>query len=675
MSQCKPHTMKDDLKAVLALSITLHWASPAIAEELAVAPAAAPVTATGEQPAPAVATESSPAEAEKPGALNEQITQNLLESVKWLELEHERNKYIVDAIKAADADGVRRQYQAQEPVEITRRSIVLDGLQRNLTVQRGALAVNIAQSVLDEAHAVFEPVFNVSLTHSDSRNYNRVENLTKFKRGTTLITDQKGNPHNAVVFEEGLVDYLGFDKPRPAGIFPTTEIASESNIFGADTQRVFNLAMQQALPWGADLVVSYQMKFHDRFFVNNAGARRAGLATFGDYGRPWSGALAATLSLPLPYTRNFGANSVREVIIKLTTIGLDRAQDNARALVNQTLRDVDVAYFNLVRRVLVLDVTLTNQHQIEELVKRTKQLLKMELITQLGESEVETEQARVSGEVELAWADYVVASNNLNQLTNQDPRRLLLPVGYAANINGKIAFEQADEALKDASHNPTYLARSKDLDAAQLIALQHETDARPDVRVDATSSYVQLDQSFGYSALDESLGSTFDPDFRQYNTGISYQRPWGNRAPRAALRSANLEVSAQTTLLKQDLNTLNRGLDDALVDHASARARVDITARNLELQRAAYDKALAGQSGRTVTEFELIAQSGELLRVHLKWIEALIAAKQAEIAVLAAAGVLPDRYAELTALSMLDQNRLVSLTERHKMRYFGGDAR
>jgi len=152
---------------------------------------------------------------------------------------------------------------------------------------------------------------------------------------------------------------------------------------------------------------------------------------------------------------------------------------------------------------------------------------------------------------------------------------------------------------------------------------------------------------------------------------LTFLRPWGNRAAEAVRDSAGLEVSVQEVLLQQELNRLNRELDDALVDYESARARVDITARNLELKQIAYEKASAAQSWRNVTEFEIVTQSRELLDAHRNWVVALIASKQAQTRVLAAAGLLPERYGELTALSELDRRRLVAIAKERSLQFFG----
>lgn len=602
-----------------------------------------------------------------------QLTADLVEAGTWLQLERERNAQIGEALSADGASGIRGQLRNYELVELTRRDLVMDALERNLNIQRGGLGVDIAQAALTEAEAVFDPVFNVSLVHSESKKYDRIEVIDdKFKEATKLIIDQNGQPHQARTFEEGIIEYVGYDRFRPAQRGQTTEFASESNIFGTDVRDNLDLSYIQALPWGFDLALSYGLQNHDTFFVNNIGARRAGLATFGNYHRPWTVSLSGSLLLPLPWSRNFGEHSAREVSVRVAGIANSRAEQNARSLINTTLRDVDVAYYELVRAVLFLDIALANRRQVQDLVASTGRLQKAELITAHQKSEVDAEFERVSGEVESAWADYFRASNNLNRLLDQDARRLILPVGYSASITEQVQFRLEDEAIGDASNNPTYRARAEDVRVAEALSRQAANDARPNLFGDVSVTYSQIDQSFGHEGLDESLADTFDPDRRQYGLGVTFVRPWGNRGAEAVRDSAALEVSARQALLAQELNRLNRELDDALVDYDSALARVDITARNLKLKQSAYDKALDAQSRRTVTEFEIITQSRELLTAHRNWVAALALSKQAQTRVLAAAGLLPERYGELTSLSEVDRLRLLALNAQHQLHFFGG---
>lgn len=608
-----------------------------------------------------------------------QLTQDLLETDELLARERARNAALAQALSAPDASGIRRQYRSRVVQELTPQTAAMKALARNLTIQSSDLNARSARAALIEAEAVFDPVLSMSANYSENQNLDRIEGIVDKAKSGTVAVDTNGDgvidDHRVLLPGGGPIEFISFNKPRPEGLYPTTEVASEADITGPDTDYTYDVTIAQALSWGKEFSISLTLVDKERFFVNEEGASRAGLASIGTFGREWAAAVSGSLFTPLPGTKDFGAFANRETSVKIAEIRRDQALDITRQTINDTLLDVDTRFYELTFAALDLEITHANQAQVERLVEKTDRLFDARTITARGKAQARAELERVKAEVERAWDRYIRASNALNELLDEDETLMFMPVGYSTTFRNSVRVDYADGSSLDAKNNPEYAVQDRELAVAEVLKHNAELNAKPDLGLTLSATSTQAGsggRTFGHD-FGNAIINIVEPDRVSFNAGVNLFRPWGNRAARAGQVDADLGHQAQELLLRDTLNGINQQLDDALVELNSAGARVSITQRNLELARTRYEKAVDGQTRRGTTEFEIVTQSRALLDANRDWIRALTDQKIRESRVLAATGLLAQTYGERTAMTELDRQRIDLLASRHRFQYFGDE--
>ncbi len=110
---------------------------------------------------------------------------SLLVDGETLKREREIRSLIMEAFQDArgSADGLGL-YSNLVPRDLSFRQAVMMVLDRNLSIERQGIAKMIADAVLAEASAVFDPVLSVSLAYNHKRTEERIEDISRFKSGT-----------------------------------------------------------------------------------------------------------------------------------------------------------------------------------------------------------------------------------------------------------------------------------------------------------------------------------------------------------------------------------------------------------------------------------------------------------------------------------------------------------
>ncbi|MGH8624282.1 MAG: TolC family protein [Gammaproteobacteria bacterium] len=563
----------------------------------------------------------------------------------------------------------------KKPMQLSPRAAVLSALRKNLSIHRSQVVEDIAKAALLEAEAVFDPVLFLSFTYDHSETFDREESDLRFRRATTQ--DAQGRN---ILESTDPVDTRNpraeFETPRSERFSPTTIIASRSPLTGPTESFTYEVSLFQQLPWGADLTLAYQALDQDTFFINNPLAIESlgsveDLVSFGSYDRPWVSSLLTRLILPVPGSKNFGPYADQEVAIKLADLGKERAFWDVESIINATLLDVDLAYWDLVNRLLGLRVTIENREGVERLLAQTKRLFELQEATNYDKAQIEAELARVQGEEESAWDAYRVASNALVRLLDLGEDRVILPAEYSQVLAELFPIPQKNAIDRGSADNPDRAASSVDLRAARIEQQRRAVRTRPDINFVGEAVFRQTNQVFGYESLGESIENVVDPDIVSQTYRVEYLYPWGNRAVKARLAQAQAVTTRQSLVLRATDNGIHRDLNDALVALASANERIAITARNVQLADLAYQKAIQQQQLRVVTEYEVAEQNKRLLTARLEHIQAQTDRKQAEARVLAALGIIANTYAKRSSQTKIDRHRLTLLEVNHVLRHFG----
>ena len=643
------------------------------------------------------------ARAEEAGTANSAVSDSIQAVPDIQTLEQAVNDVIRGALReGGKQQGAWQTLQGKRLAEIDPRSLALSALTRNLSIQRGHLRKDVAAAAVQEAKALFDPVLNLSFNYNDVNEFERKEHVVRFKKGTVVCPDSSGTntpngdllppagspadcsllgravvpgdekPYgtfnnisntfrNFLFFEEGPVMFLALDQPRPEGFKEQDETAHSDSVKGHDETYNVDFTVDQQLPWGANISFNYETKYHVADFIVAAGS----LNEFaGTYHRPWTSALAATLSMPLPETKNWGAESAAaDVTNRLAVLNDERAVWDVKTVINDTLLQVDLAFWGLVRASNNLYSATENLRSVEQLLAKTERMYELREITDYHRSQVQAELERVRGDVEAAKAAYIRASDALQPLLTDAADTVYLPIDYSASLVEPLTVDPAAVNREAVRSHPLLKTQDYDVKASQVFVRQADLQRRPDIALSANVSAGQSGSVFGFHEWTGSTAYIFDPDFLSQNYALTYTRPLGNRAIESTYVQSQHALKAQELAVRGTENLLARSLADAAVSVVSARALTEINRRNWELALRAYGKAADQQRSRTVTEYEIIQQSGNLLNAHRSWVDAVVAAKQAEAGWLAARGDLPARYAERTAQTMTETARVRALAD------------
>ncbi|MGH9198464.1 MAG: hypothetical protein ACRD1T_22370, partial [Acidimicrobiia bacterium] len=286
----------------------------------------------------------------------------------------------------------------KKPIDLSPRAAALSALRKNLSIHSSHVLEDIAKAALLEAEAVFDPVLLLSFAYDHSETFDREETDLRFRRGTTQSAP--GLPGRNILESTDPVDTRNpqaeFDTPRREVFSPTTVVASQAPLTGPTESFTYEVSLFQQLPWGADLTLAYQALDQDTFFINNPvlfSGNRSDLVSFGSYDRPWVSSLLTRLTLPVPGSKDFGPYADQEVAIKLADLGKERAFWDVESIINTTLLEVDLGYWDLVNRLLGLRVTIENREGVERLLAQTERLFELQEATNYDKAQIEAELA------------------------------------------------------------------------------------------------------------------------------------------------------------------------------------------------------------------------------------------------------------------------------------------
>jgi outer membrane protein TolC len=552
----------------------------------------------------------------------------------------------------------------RKAVEITRREAAVQGLEKNLSIQRQRKSEAIAREAVMEAKALFLPTFSANLYYNESEAFERSAKVKVWKSGTTTRDLGGGNVEYVLVLspeaqQQSTIKELVFRDPRMAGYQMREIKASEETDKTESWIYYFNVAQQ--LPWGSSLNVGITTKEKHTFFDNEGG----------DYKRPWSTSVATVLDAPLPLTKGFGRYAAAEVSLRLSRLQKDRAFWDVKTVINGTLLDVDMGYWNLVASARVLLATVKNRQTLETILGNTEKLLAAGRATAYGKKQVQAELAGVKDIEARAWNNYLRASTALALLLNQDKDAVMLPVGYGGSLDEAAEMALADAMSVALQNRPELKAEETGELATEIILRQSENGTRPDLRFNFNFTIEQNGSVFGYKTLADSINFTdFNKDTQYQTYALNYSYPWRNLAARALKAASQASHERQRIAVSAVKNQITEEVNNAVVYLLSAQAQVEIASQNLKLAEEAFDNACKLRDAGKMSEFQIIGKSAATLSANYNLIAALVERKKAESRLLAAEGVLPHRFADKTAASEFDRQRIRKVSHAHPLPFF-----
>ncbi|HTT07722.1 MAG TPA: TolC family protein [Gammaproteobacteria bacterium] len=613
----------------------------------------------------------------------------------------EREKAINDVIRAAfnakSTEGVWQTLAGKKLVEIDPHAVALAALNKNLSIQVSHLNKEIAAAALDEARALFDPVLNLSFNYSDSRDFLRNETVARFHKATVhctgvVATDppecavinndpnlDPGGPGTGVYarsndflfFSSGSpVQFLGYTQPRPAIYKVQSQVAHPDGVTGDNEQYNADFTVTQLLPWGPSLSFNYETVYKTADFINNPDSPQV---SAGSYHRPWTVNTSLSLTMPLPGSAGFGPDAAQaDVDVHKSLLGNEQAVWNVKDVINSTLLVVDITFWNLVGATNNFYAALENQRSVEQLLKKTEEMYQLREITDYNLSQVQAELERVKNQVEQTKNAYISASNALQPLLDSGADVVYLPIQYSVSLVTPLEVDPAQLRREDVAMNPVLQAEDYNVQLRDVDVKQSDINRQPNLTLNANPQWLQSNSVFGYSEWPTAMNKFFSPDIITQTYTLRLVRQWGNQALESQYAGNKALLEREKLILRSAENTQVHNLSDATVGLISARARTDIARRNWQLAQTAYQKSVDQQRARTVTEYEIILQSQNLLQATNNWISAVISAKEAEASVLAARGELVAKYAERTAQTAAEEGRVKALAMENIIPLFAG---
>ncbi len=441
---------------------------------------------------------------------------------------------------------------------------------------------------------------------------------------------------------------------RPAGMYTKTIKASEASRTGLTSSRSYNVSINQPLPYGMNVSASqsttHTQKWWDLFPDSDT-------PTVGNYELPWTSSISGSLFVPVPGSKNFGPLAAREVATEKAELERDRSGWMDKNRINGVMLNVENAYWDLVRRSRELEATITNHRNMRRIAGKTKKMYQNQRVTEYAWMQVQAEVARVAGQEQIAWNNYVKASHTLNLLLRFDRNTLFLPTGYRHSLENPLNIGLEEALNKGIEENPQIQAQQVNLESAGLSFRESRRRTRPNINVSTSVSASQSNSVFGYEEYTDSMGHLFDPDSLSVTGSVSYNYPIRNRNVHSAMAMAKngLEISKLQKRVSE--NQINLRIKNAHAGLASARERIIISARYLQLARVTLEKAKKLQKSRRVTEYELILKSNAYLEARKRHILAQVDAKKAEASLVAAMGTLGKRYQSPPSNNSASRNR------------------
>lgn len=534
---------------------------------------------------------------------------------------------------------------------------------KNLQIQASQQDKELATESLRESQAVFDPLLNLSGGYTRVDTHERSESLTR-ERSTGLplgitvvpdVTDEEGNPANVdetigslvcVTVDEALVNAEQCSLQTQSSTLREFASFSGNPIEAWD----FTFGAAQLFPWGSSLEAQFTSIHRIKEFFN--------LDPFGllqplsledpigqDSRFPWTTTFRAAFTTPLPFSRNFGPYGFSPKVGVMLSERRDRQADWAvAASSNSVLRDVDGAYWELVRRIKQLQITIEQRKVLEGLVEHAQVLFQAGAVTAYDKAQVDADLEDFRNREQIAWNNYIAASNTLVELLDYEGDQVILPVRYSNELKTPVTVDSGAAFTAAMEHRPEIKLSQLDVEASDILFKHRKVQTLPDLTVSAGVFLNQSDAVLGYENWTDSFGNVFDPDQENFFVAVNFRIPLGNRAVKSALSQARIRRDQATDQNQQTVNAVIQELNTVIAAIYSTEATKTQTKINLELAQLAYDKASGLIDQGLITSFELLRKLNDLFTARSAYIDTLVDHRKTQAQLLAAEGVLGTRY-------------------------------
>lgn len=351
-------------------------------------------------------------------------------------------------------------------------------------------------------------------------------------------------------------------------------------------------------------------------------------------------------------------------------MAIKAAELDTRVVVNETLRQVEIAYWGLVDAARRLNTVTTTLAKAEDTVGHVRRLLGAGLLTESDRAQAEAEVARVQTTRESILSEYISYSEALRRLTDTPETVIFLPLGYKGELDRPPAEPPAAERVLD---NPSRLRAATALQLAETTRDRADVLTRPNIAFTGTATFAQSNAVFGYRDAARSLANAFNPDQITVTLGLLFQRPMpGNRGDESAADMARAGAERSEILLKKAEEAAREEYADDRVQLKGALERARVARENVKVERSMYERVLRLRDENLISPYETIGRLNALLDAETAAVQADIDARRLSVMLKAAVGTLPEEYGGITAQTEADRERTAGLLDSGLLRIFGG---
>lgn len=435
-------------------------------------------------------------------------------------------------------------------VSLTRDGAILAALQRNRSLAVERFGPGIAATSVQEARAAFDPRFQTSVSYGEN----------KSPVSTALTAAASGNIPGGVDDDASLLEILSALDQQISTIDQTIEAygARRTNITGSlDT----TARISEYLPTGTEL-----------FLAGGYGRNSSTLADDNAYSGVWS--IGVTQAL----LQGLGTG------VNLATLRQSRnsaaASDQAlRAAALDLVRDVELAYWNLVLAEETLEIRQFSVQLSEELLRMNRALID---VGKIAESEqISAEAALAASKADLVDAEAAVRTRTI------DLWRLLNPQSTSAD---EIAYSPADApevvaieldprtSIELAKRFRPELAQARlSLANRQLEIVRTRNGLLP--RLDFFATYGRSSEGTNPQAGIRYLDSR---DYDNFQVGLSFETSVTYRAERAAHRRAKFQAKQAQAAVANLEQLIEAQVQQAAVETTRQWERIQATAKEVQ---------------------------------------------------------------------------------------------
>ncbi|MCW8133337.1 MAG: TolC family protein [Planctomycetota bacterium] len=560
----------------------------------------------------------------------------------------EKSSYdlVANALNAANKSGSQEYLTGKKIVDFTLEEAAARTLVKNLSIKFNEQSLEQSKHLLKATEGLYDPIVGWSMGVTISQAFTRKKFINRNRFDGDLLTEQfrifqeafEAGTSTGTIQPQIIIDGVnvsGLTGPPPIRPFGAFDFASFRSRFLSD---FYSASVSQQIPWGAtvSLVVRTQ---HDKPLLPEDPKNR-----------PWTTDWSLNLTVPIPYTKDWGPYGSTDAQIKLAKKAKERAYWQLQSSINTTVLDVTNGYWELVRAVRRLEEATKTRINLEQVTEGVQKMIQAGRAVAFEKNQVDSELARVRVVEEDAWAAYLLASNNLRNLLDYDNDVIILPVRYSSRLNMEFPHKPSEALTQAMEQNPDLKVSQTDVESATIGVKFAKNQSRPDVKLVASVNYDQKEAVFGYRDTAKSLGHIMRPDSKNNFVGIEVNIPWGNKP---AL--ARLDIAEQTYLeaeknAAKTLNVVERSVDDSLSSLNSSRKRVNLARANRDTADKVYktvtdlwDKGRVPSlaENKSYPAFELLRKNNDLLTANFGLIDAMIDYKKSEASFLSALGTLP----------------------------------